>query len=290
MILIVHGGAGPRKPSRASQRSIDDALTAGYEVLKKEGSALDTVVQAIRIMEDSGRFNAGVGSVLQMDGVRRLDASLMEGAALRTGSVIGLEGIRNPIEAARRVMNTPHVMFTNLGAQRIAKGLPRLPRPNKKAFARLARVKNTEKGLIDLFETYYSTVGAVALDRHGNLAAGTSTGGTWAMLPGRVGDSPVIGAGTYAENSSGAVSCTGTGEHIIRLALAKEICMNMQLLPPSRTARQSLQRLIQIGGAGGVIVLNKNGRFSIQHTTDYMASGYRNEKGTVVQEGFDRAR
>jgi beta-aspartyl-peptidase (threonine type) len=219
MILIVHGGAGQKKPSRASLKSIEDALMAGYEVLKRGDTALDAVVRAVRIMEDSGHFNAGAGSVLQLDGVRRLDASVMEGAALQAGAVIGLEGIRNPIEAARRVMETQHVMLTNLGAQRIAKGLPPLPRPEEKTLARLERLKKKENETVQLYKEHFSTVGAVALDRYGNLAAGTSTGGTQIMLPGRVGDSPVIGAGTYAENATGAVSCTGTGEHIIRLVL-----------------------------------------------------------------------
>ncbi len=286
MIVIVHGGAGRSRSTKKSLQKISEALTEGYGVLKDNGTALDAVVLAITIMEDSGFFNAGSGSALQLDGVRRLDASLMEGKDLQAGAVIGLEGIRNPIKAARMIMDTPHVMLSNVGAGVIAKDLEPLPWPDAKALQRLERIKKQEKETVAMYDEHFSTVGAVALDVHGNLASGTSTGGLSAMLPGRVGDSPIIGAGTYADNASGAVSCTGKGEAIIRLSLAKEISMNLKISTPSRSARLSLRRLLRIGGRAGVIVLDVKGRFAIMHTTAYMASGYVDKKGMIVKEGF----
>jgi beta-aspartyl-peptidase (threonine type) len=237
-------------------------------------------------MEDSGIFNAGLGGVLQLDGVQRLDASVMEGSELKAGAVAGLEGIRSPIQAARRVMDTSHVLLTNLGASRIAKGLAPLPKPSKESRERLKKLIQMDKEVITLYKKYFSTVGAVALDAEGNLAAGTSTGGTYAMLPGRVGDSPIIGAGTYAENMTGAVSCTGAGEYILRRALAKETCMLMQGRTPLSAGTRALKALLKIGGQAGLIALDRNGRFTILHTTNYMASGYARGKRIQVQERF----
>ncbi|MGE5174229.1 MAG: isoaspartyl peptidase/L-asparaginase family protein [Betaproteobacteria bacterium] len=288
MILIVHGGAGKRRPTKKALQKLSEALAEGHAVLKDNGTALDAVVMAITIMEDSGLFNAGAGGELQLDGVRRLDASLMEGKDLQAGAVLGLEGIRNPIKAARMIMDTPHVMLSNLGAGVIAKDLEPLPWPDAKALRRLERIKKQERETVAMYDERFSTVGAVALDIHGNLAAGTSTGGASAMLPGRVGDSPIIGAGTYADNASGAVSCTGMGEHIIRLSLAKEISMNMKTLSPSRSARLSLTGLLRIGGSAGVIVMDVKGRYTIMHTTNYMASGYIGKRRMIVKERFAR--
>jgi beta-aspartyl-peptidase (threonine type) len=286
MLLIVHGGAGNRRPTNKSLRILSESLSSGYEILKHGGSALDTVAAAIAILEDSGMFNAGPGGELQLDGVRRLDASVMEGQELKAGAVIGLEGIRNPIRAARIIMDSPHVILANRGAGKIAKYLEPLPEPDKRSLERLERIKKKEKKIMEIYREHFSTVGAVALDMHGNLAAGTSTGGSHAMLPGRVGDTPIIGAGTYAENSLGAVSCTGKGEYIIRLSLAKEICMNMKTMPPSKAAMISLKRILRIHGAAGAVVINSKEKFAIMHTTNYMASGYAIKNRTVVKEGF----
>jgi beta-aspartyl-peptidase (threonine type) len=293
MFLIVHGGAGDRRPEKEALNKLSESLSAGYRILSNRGTALNAVVESITVLEDSGIFNAGAGGNLQLDGIRRLDASLMEGRHLKTGSIIGLEGIRNPIKVARFVMDTPHVMLTNIGARKIADAmnLAPLPEPNKISLQKLEEAKRREKTVVALYERYYSTVGAVALDLYGDLAAGSSTGGTLAMLPGRVGDTPVIGAGVYAENSLGAVSCTGRGENIIRLSLAKEICMNLKSMSPDRAAVLSLERLIKIEGRAGVILINNKGEFTITHTTEYMASGYINKKGIkgiVVKEGFKR--
>jgi beta-aspartyl-peptidase (threonine type) len=288
VILLVHGGAGYKRPKKGSLEVIAESTARGYAILLNGGPALDAVVTALTVLEDSGIFNAGLGGVLQLDGVQRLDASLMEGRELRAGAVAGLEEIRNPIQAARRVMETGHVLLTNIGARQIARGLPLLPKPSKESREKLKRLLRKEEEIVQLYHNYFSTVGAVALDAGGTLAAGTSTGGTYAMLPGRVGDSPVIGAGTYAENSSGAVSCTGAGEYILRRSLAKEVCMLMEDMTPARAGSSSLKSLLRIGGQAGLIVLNAQGRFAIMHTTDYMASGYAKGKRIQVQEGFTR--
>ena len=286
MLLIVHGGAGEKRPTKKALKKLSVSLSSGYEILGNGGTALDAVVKSITILEDSGLFNAGSGGNLQFDGVRRLDASIMNGKDLKTGSVIGVEGIKNPIKLTRIIMDLPHVMLTNVGARRIADAhkLEPLPEPDKESLEMLEKIKSKEKEMVRIYKEYFSTVGAVALDKYGNLAAGSSTGGIAAMLPGRVGDTPIIGAGTYAENSFGAVSCTGRGEYIIRLSLAKEICMNMKRMSPLKAAQFSLKRLSKIGGKAGVIVINKKGQFVMLHSTRYMASGYANEKGIVVKE------
>jgi len=288
MLLIVHGGAGDRRPQKKALKTLSVALLHGYEMLEDNGTALDAVVRAITVLEDSGAFNAGTGGNLQLDGIRRLDAAVMEGKELKTGSVIGVEGVKNPIKLARLIMDLPNTMLTNIGAKRIAKSnhLKPLPGPDRRALEQLEKTKKREGDALRIFKTHFSTVGAVALDSEGHLAAGASTGGIHAMLPGRVGDTPIIGAGVYAENAQGAVSCTGVGEYILRLALAKEICMNLSSMTPHAASRRSLQRLIRAGGAAGVIVLDNQGRFSISHTTRFMAAGYAGKKGIMVKEGF----
>lgn len=288
MLLVVHGGAGNRRPTKNILKKLSESLQAGYTILSKNRPAIDAVVRSITILEDSGIFNAGSGGNLQLDGVRRLDASLMEGKDLKTGSVIGIEGIKNPIRLARIIMYLPNTMLTNTGARKIAEAnnLEPLPEQDTKSLEMLKQIKRKEKEMVRIYQEYFSTVGAVALDTHGNLAAGSSTGGIQAMLPGRVGDTPIIGAGIYAENSMGAIACTGKGEYIIRLSLAKEICMNLKTMSPLFAARVSLKRLLKIGGNAGVIVIHKTGHFTISHTTKYMPSGYVNERGVVIKERF----
>ena len=268
-------------------KKLTDALSSGYEILKAKGTALDAVTESIRVLEDSGLFDAGIGGNLQADGVRRLDASIIEGRHLQAGSVIGLEGIRNPVLAARIVMNSPHVMLTNTGAYRLAigNGLPLLPAPDRRLVEKVKKKMQKQKEFIKIYEQYFSTVGAVAIDGCGDVAAGASTGGISKMLPGRVGDTPIIGAGIYADNSLGAVSCTGMGEYIIRLSLAKEVCMNLKTMSPLKAVRSSLKRLKVLGGAAGVIVLNRKGGSALLHTTPYMAAGFANRKGVFVQDG-----
>jgi L-asparaginase / beta-aspartyl-peptidase len=288
MILLVHGGAGSKKPSRRSLAKLTESLASGFDILREGGASLDAVIASIKVLEDSGLFNAGTGGNLQFDGVRRLDASLMEGRELRAGAVVGLEGIQNPVLAARHIMDLPHVMLTDRGARKIALAhkLPLLPEPGREAYRKLERQKKINNSLLSLYQTYFSTVGAVALDSNGNLAAGSSTGGIPAMLPGRVGDTPVIGAGIFADNSLGAAACTGIGEYIIRLSLSKEICMHMKTLTPYRAASLSLRRLAELGGEAGIILIDKRGRFSLMHTTAYMPAGFATRNKVTVRESF----
>jgi len=290
MLLIVHGGASFRKPSRKSLEKIATALSSGYQLLRDGANSRDAVVHSIKILEDSGIFNAGLGGNLQSDGTMRLDASVMRGEDLRAGSVINLEGIRNPILAASLIMESPHVVMTNRGAHCIARkeNLPLLSKPNAYKLKKLERSLKSHRYLSRFYQKYFSTVGAVALDLQGNLAAGSSTGGVPAMLPGRVGDTPLIGAGVYADNASGAVSCTGMGEYIIRLSLAKEIAMNLRTFSPLKAVVPSLKRLSSLGGEAGVLAINRKGRFCIIHTTEYMPSGYATKRGICVQNSFKR--
>ena len=288
MILVVHGGAGSKKPTINALKKISESLSAGFKVLSEGGPALDAVVKSITILEDSGVFNAGLGGNLQLDGVRRLDASIMEGINLKVGAAIGIEGVKNPIKLARIIMDLPNVILTNAGAKKIADAhqLARLPQPDGTALKKLKKVYGKEKKVRRIYKEYFSTVGAVALDESGAFAAGSSTGGIHAMLPGRVGDTPIIGSGIYAENPIGAVACTGKGECILRLALAKEICMNLKEMTPLSAARQSLKRLLNIEGRAGVIVINKKGLFAILHSTQYLAAGHVSKKGLVIKERF----
>ncbi len=290
MLLLIHGGAGEKRSTKKALDKLYEALSSGVEILKNGGTAIDAVVKSITILEDSGLFNAGLGANLQFDGIRRLDASIMDGRDLKAGSVIGIEGIKNPIKLARILMDMPNIMMTNIGAKRIAdvNKLEPLPETDKKSMEMLEKIKAKEKEMSRIYNEYFSTVGSVALDKYGNLSAGTSTGGITAMLPGRVGDTPIIGAGTYADNSLGAVSCTGSGEYIIRLSLAKEVCMNIKNMTPLKSALSSLSRLSKIGGKGGLIVINKKGQFALVHSTRYMASGYANENEVVVKVAFNK--
>lgn len=290
MLILAHGGAGLKTPSKEALQKLKEAIGIGYEALKAGGTALQAVIETIAVLEDSALFNAGSGGNLQLDGVRRLDASLMEGSTLLSGSVIGLEGIKNPVKAALLVMESPHRIMTNIGAKRLAeaRGLEGIGEPGKKVLERLAKAKAQKDGPVKFYNDYFSTVGAVALDKNGAVASGSSTGGVSAMFPGRVGDTPVIGAGIYA-NRSGAVSCTGKGEDIIRLSLAKEVSMRMdEGMSPHMASMRSLKRILKIEGEAGLIVLDRKGKFAIAHTTERMASGYADKKGVVVKEGFKR--
>lgn len=287
MLIIVHGGAGKKRPAKKALKKLRESLEAGLQVLKENGGALQAVVEAIAVLEDSGLFNAGKGGNLQLDGKRRLDASLMEGSTLRAGSVIGLQGYMNPIRAAGIIMTSPHRIMTNEGAVVLARahGLKKLAAPGRKE---LERLKRTKRGpALDLYRKHFSTVGAIALDKGGNVAAGSSTGGVLTMLPGRVGDTPIIGAGVYADADT-AVSCTGKGEDIIRVALAKEVSMEMRQKGPKRASTGSLKKVLKLGGEAGLIALDSSGRFVIAHTTDTMASGYADGKSIIVREGFTR--
>jgi beta-aspartyl-peptidase (threonine type) len=296
-MILVHGGAGMRSMTAPQAAWLRAALEVGYHLLDQGGSAAIAVEQAIRVLERSGRFNAGTGSRLQLDGARRMDASIMEGAGLRAGAVASIESIVHPITAARLVMEeTTHVLLVGPPATRFARyfnldvqpcqhrsrSRPRSGRLSVMSVETLRVYRSMMKrGLARGEASGKETVGAVALDQSGTLAAGASTGGIDLMLPGRVGDTPLVGCGVYADNQSGAVSMTGQGEGIIRLAVAKEICDGLahRQTPPT-AARLVLRRLVaRIKGTAGCLVLAPTGRFAIAHVTPRMAAGWWNGRG-----------
>lgn len=295
--LVIHGGAGSiTKSNMTSEKEaeytqkLNEALNSGYEILNNGGSSLDAVVATINILEDSPLFNAGKGAVLNEKGSAELDASIMNGENLMAGSVAGVRHVKNPISLARFVMEkSPHVMMIGSGAEEFGKqfGVEMVDtsyfiteeRRNQfiKAKEEQRKIDGDEK---------HGTVGCVALDKKGNLAAGTSTGGMMMKKFGRVGDSPIIGAGTYANNKTCAVSATGYGEFFIRLGVAKDISdlMEYKNLSLKESAEEViLKKLTGLGGTGGVIVLDKNGNIAMPFNTSGMFRGYylNNEKPVV---------
>lgn len=286
-IIALHGGAGSRAMSKAQRTCMVDALVVGYDLLRSGIPAVQAVEEAIRTLEGSGLFNAGQGSRVQLDGVRRMDASIMEGRALKAGAVAAIEGIRHPITAARLVMErTNHVLLAGKPATRFAHHyrVERLPRPmTRRSEGRRDRLNAGARKTLTLFRSLYplrptglETVGAVARGQDGTVAAGASTGGIAYMLPGRVGDTPLIGSGVYADDEAGAVSMTGIGEAIIRLAVAKEIIEKLRIgISPAHAGKMVLQRLVRrTGGSAGALVLSSTGRLGIHHVTPRMAAGY----------------
>ncbi|MCS6896397.1 MAG: isoaspartyl peptidase/L-asparaginase family protein [Nitrospira sp.] len=281
--MLVHGGAGFRRMTGRQGENLRAALQVGWHLLDRGASALAAVEEAIRALERSGLFNAGRGARLQLDGVRRMDAALMEGEHLQAGAVASIEGIAHPITAARLVMEkTAHVLLVgpmatmfarhfNLERQRASQPRRRPPYGTMLEQARRA-------------STCHGTVGAVALDRLGTVAAGASTGGIACMLPGRVGDTPLIGCGVYADNRAGAVSMTGIGEGIMRTVMAKSICDRLERgEAPKAAVRNVLKTLAtKVGGVAGTLALAPDGRFAIAHTTSYMAAGWWNGKGEPI--------
>lgn len=303
-IILAHGGAGAKIVTPAQLACLADALAAGHAVLRRGGPAVTAVEAAIKVMEGSGLFNAGTGAHLQLDGARRMDASIMEGLALRAGAVAGIERIRHPISAARLVMEkTAHVLLVGPHATRFAAHFklerqtrrprkPALPPSQRNAMHEAVTATGPQRRMLRLYRKMMGeeTVGAVALDAEGTVAAGSSTGGIAFMLPGRVGDSPLIGCGVYADNEAGAVSMTGLGESIIRIAVAKEIADRLAMgASPAAATRLTLDKLVHRieGGAAGALVLAPNGRFAIRHTTPTMCAGYWTGSGKpIVQDRF----
>lgn len=298
MAILVHGGAGSTAAGTAQLRVLTAALEEGLSLLKKGQTSLEAVETAIRILEDSGRFNAGRGSRLQLDGRCRMDASIMEGRELKAGAVAGIENVNNPIRVARMVMErTPHVLLAGAGGARLARffrleaGHP----PTVESLRILKKTLNAKSSPVRLFKEIYGheTVGAVARDETGTLSAGASTGGISAMLPGRVGDTPMVGAGIYADNEAGAVSMTGLGETIIRAGLAKEICDRLlNGSSPNLAAQKALTRMLRrVQGEAGAIVLDRMGKFALLHTSPFMCGGYASDRRRpVVGSGFGRVR
>ncbi len=310
--FAIHGGAGTiRKGSMTAEMEqeyrarLNEALLAGYNVLKNEGTSLDAVEAAIRIMEDSPIFNAGKGAVFTSDGTNELDAAIMDGKTLKAGSVAAVKRIKNPISLARLVMEqSPHVLMVSDGAEAFAKekGIelvaPEYFRTERR-WQELQRAKEKEKleaqepkkvgrTLDEEFAdvSKYGTVGAVALDKHGNLAAATSTGGKTNKKVGRVGDSPIIGAGTYANNRTCAVSGTGDGEYFLRGVIAFDVSavMDYQKKTLKEAAAIVLEKLEKQGGTGGLIAIDSNGNVAMTFNTEGMYRGAINADGKVTIE------
>lgn len=295
--IAIHGGAGvinrasmSDEAERAYRADLGRALDAGYAVLEKGGSSLDATITAVRILEDSPYFNAGHGSVFSHAGINELDAAIMDGATQKAGAVAGVKHIRNPIELARMVMErTPHVLLSGEGAEEFAleQGVTLVPGSyfyTERRWKQLEEAQKNERVAANLQEDigYFGTVGAVARDRNGNLAAATSTGGMTNKRWGRIGDSPLIGAGTYADNETCAVSATGSGEYFIRAVVAHEICARVRLsqVSAAAAARDVIHgKLSDIGGDGGVIVVDTNGELSLEFNTEGMFRGARDSRG-----------
>jgi beta-aspartyl-peptidase (threonine type) len=271
----------------AQSTCLADALAAGHGILTQGGSALAAVEYTIGLLEQSGLFNAGRGANRQLDGVQRMDAAIMEGARLQAGAVASIEGILHPISVARLVMEkTDHVLLVGPFAGRFARHF-KLDRLRAVGPSRRLSYDRILARQIRSTAERHGTVGAVALDRFGTVAAGASTGGIESMLPGRVGDTPLIGCGVYADNQSGAVSMTGIGEGIIRLVIAKSICDRLAMgKSPTVAARQVLRMLVsRIRGSAGALVLSPDGQFAISHVTPYMAAGWWNGAGRPTVRG-----
>ncbi|HEY6376252.1 MAG TPA: isoaspartyl peptidase/L-asparaginase [Edaphobacter sp.] len=304
-VLLIHGGAWamPDEAVAAHETGIANALAAGYGLLEKGASAVDAVEAAVAVMEDDETFDAGRGSFLTQDGRVQMDALLMNGANLRTGGVACVERLRNPIRAARLVLDkSPHIYFVGTGAERFARqhGMALcdnmelvIPREQERLYkaqeAELAGLRDTTfSGPLaipaDDPHASHDTVGAVALDAEGNIASGTSTGGTLNKAPGRVGDSSLIGCGCYADNLSAAVSLTGWGEPIMKLVLGKWAVDRVAAgASPQDAAQAAIDYLFQrLGGHGGIILLGPDGRVGLAHNTPRMAWGLQTEAGAQL--------
>ena len=295
--IAIHGGAGvisrasmSAENERAYRADLERALDAGYAVLEKGGASLDAVVAAVKILEDSPLFNAGKGAVFSHAGINELDAAIMDGSTQKAGAIAGVRHIRNPIELARMVMErTSHVLLAGEGAEEFAleQGVELVPGSYFHTERRWKQLEEAQKAeqtasLAKDDIGYFGTVGAVARDRDGNLAAATSTGGMTNKRWGRIGDSPIIGAGTYADNATCAVSATGSGEYFIRAVVAHEICARVRLsgVSAAQAARDVIHgKLTEIGGDGGVIVVDKGGALSLEFNTEGMFRGARDSGG-----------
>lgn len=305
--IAIHGGAGtilkenmPDSLEQQYRQTLKQALFAGYAVLQAGGTSLDAVQAAIVFMEDSPLFNAGKGAVLTHEGTVELDAAIMDGSNIKAGAVGGVKTVKNPIVAARRVMeNSPHVMMIGEGADAFAKAQG-LETENPDYFITDYRLKALQKILqqektdttgyrLELSESgneKYGTVGAVALDQFGNLAAGTSTGGMTNKKFGRIGDSPIIGAGTYANNQTCAVSATGHGEFFMRNVVAYDVSALIEyagLSVQEAAQRVIFTKLLPQGGLGGLIALDAKGNLALPFNTEGMYRGFMNNKTKGAQ-------
>jgi len=297
MRLLIHGGAGTIPKTKMTPEKESDyhlalqtALTEGYKVLSANGSSLDAVRIAIQFMEDSPLFNAGYGSVITSLGTVELDAAIMDGKTLKAGAVAGISRTKNPILLAQKIMEqSEHVMLIGQQAEVFAEGVGILLIENDKLITsqqlkKWQDYKNNTSGIRSEHEKH-GTVGAVALDSFGNLAAGTSTGGMMNKLAGRVGDSPIIGAGTYADNNTCAISMTGHGEYVMRLVLAHDIAAQMKYKRATlkKAAADAIHQLAQLGGTGGFIAIDKEGNFIMPFNTEGMYRGFIDQENIVTE-------
>ncbi|HSO88946.1 MAG TPA: isoaspartyl peptidase/L-asparaginase [Draconibacterium sp.] len=285
--IVIHGGAGVMSEEKIGMElqtdyksKLNEALELGEKMLKEGAVATDVVVRVINILEDSPLFNAGKGAVFTHDEKVELDASIMEGKKLNAGAIAGVRDIKNPINAAREVMqHSEHVFLSGKGASEFAKkqGLEMVPNKyfyTKSRHDSLKQLKKQERERTP--KDNMGTVGCAVLDSQGNICAGTSTGGMTNKKYGRIGDAPVIGAGTYANNKTCAVSCTGHGEYYIRLGFARDISALMEYknLSVQEACREEIRKLTELNGTGGVIALDANGNIAMEFNTSGMFRGY----------------
>jgi beta-aspartyl-peptidase (threonine type) len=307
--IIIHGGAGTilkknmtNEKELSYKTKLEEAIRVGFTILKNGGSSTEAVEKTIHIMENSPLFNAGKGAVFTNAETNEMDASIMEGETLNAGAVAGVKTIKNPISAAIQVMNNSnHVLLSGAGAEQFAKekGLEIMDPSyfyTEARFKALQRIKENEKEVLDhdgksayydadIKDSKYGTVGCVALDKQGNITAGTSTGGMTNKRWNRIGDSPIIGAGTYANNKTCGVSSTGWGEYFIRGQIAYDISAQMEyknITLKEATTDVIQNKLIKLGGTGGVIALDKNGNMSFEFNTAGMYRASMDDKGELV--------
>ncbi|MDW7695464.1 isoaspartyl peptidase/L-asparaginase [Flammeovirgaceae bacterium SG7u.111] len=301
--LVIHGGAGTiLKKNMTNEREkeyrdkLNEVLEAGEKVLAEGGTSLEAVVTAIKIMENSPLFNAGKGAVFTHDGKNELDASIMDGSNLNAGAVAGITTVRNPITAALAVMvNSEHVMLSGKGAEAFAADQElEIVEPSyffterrKKSLERAIKREQEGQGYYldpqEIKNFKYGTVGCVALDQYGNIAAGTSTGGMTNKKWGRIGDAPIIGSGTYANNETCGVSATGHGEYFIRAQVAHDISARMEYkgIPLQEAADEVvMKKLVEMGGSGGIIALDAKGNISMTFNSEGMYRGFVKSDGS----------
>ncbi len=307
--IVIHGGAGTILKKNMSdslenayKEKLKEAIITGHTILKNEGSSLEAVTATINIMEDSPLFNSGKGAVFTHEETNELDASIMDGATLNAGAVAGVKHIKNPINLALEVMNnSPHVLLAGSGAEAFAReqGFEMMDPSyfyTKKRFQSLKGIKEREKKKQNKSVSFedpliknskFGTVGCVALDKFGNLAAGTSTGGMTNKRWNRIGDSPIIGAGTYANNATCAVSSTGWGEYFIRAMVAHDISAMMEYkgITLKEAAREVIQNKVPaMGGDGGIVAIDKDGNIAMEFNTEGMYRAYMNADGDLIIE------
>ena len=306
--LVIHGGAGTIERSKMTpareqeyHAALERSLRAGFEILQRGGSSLEAVEASVRVLEDDPHFNAGRGAVFTSEGMNELDAAIMDGKTLKAGAVASVKHIKNPISLARLVMEkSSHVMLDCAGAEAFAReqGVEMVDQKyffTQERWDAWQRVKDAEKKggvggnkFIISDQDRHGTVGAVACDQNGNLAAATSTGGTTNKLPGRIGDSPVIGAGTYANNDTCAVSATGDGEYFIRSVAAHDVAALIEYrgakLPDA--AQAVIDKIQKLGGTGGLIAIDRNGEMALPFNTNGMYRGHVDQDGKIVVEIF----